>query len=34
MDASLRAKLEKIRTAHAAIEQPPRSGRHISLWKS
>jgi carnitine 3-dehydrogenase len=34
MDATLRAKLEKIRIAHAGIDQPPRSGRHLSLWKS
>src|ERR1700728_324124 len=34
MDAALRAKLEKIRVAHAGIDQPPRSGRHLSLWKS
>jgi carnitine 3-dehydrogenase len=34
MDAALRAKLERIRAAHAGIDQPPRTGRHLSLWKS
>jgi carnitine 3-dehydrogenase len=34
MDAALHAKLETIRTAQAGIDQPSRSDRHLSLWKS
>jgi carnitine 3-dehydrogenase len=34
MDAALRARLETIRAAHAGLDQPPRSGRHLSLWKT
>jgi carnitine 3-dehydrogenase len=34
MDATVRAKLEKICAAHASIADPARSGRHLSLSRS
>jgi carnitine 3-dehydrogenase len=34
MDPAVRAKLEKIRLAHASIAEPGRAGRHLSLSRS